>query len=176
MIRISTLASSKCVAKLSLVPLHFWTPDVYQGAPVNSTLLLTTLSKAAVFTLFIKLILLLPEDFEADMVRMLSWMAIASMLLGNWLALQQQSLKRLMAYSAIAHMGSVLVAGIIAMGIDHSLVLEGASYYLLAYLVASILIFAAIRGSYINGQKLADSRHPIAMNVENAESRHMPAF
>mgnify|MGYP003641246606 FL=1 len=78
------------------------------------------------------------------MVRMLSWMAIASMLLGNWLALQQRSLKRLMAYSAIAHMGYVLVAGVIAMGIDHSLVLEGASYYLLAYLVASILIFAVL--------------------------------
>jgi NADH-quinone oxidoreductase subunit N len=130
--------------KLSLVPLHFWTPDVYQGAPVNSTLLLTTLSKAAVFALFIKLILLVPADFEADMIRMLSWMAIASMLLGNWLALQQQSLKRLMAYSAIAHMGYVLVAGVIAMGIDHSLVLEGVSYYLLAYLVASILIFAVL--------------------------------
>jgi len=130
--------------KLSLVPLHFWTPDVYQGAPVNSTLLLTSLSKAAVFALFIKLILLVPADFEADMVRMLSWMAIASMLLGNWLALQQQSMKRLMAYSAIAHMGYVLVAGVIAMGIDHSLVLEGVSYYLLAYLVASILIFAVL--------------------------------
>jgi NADH-quinone oxidoreductase subunit N len=130
--------------KLSLVPLHFWTPDVYQGAPVNSTLLLTSLSKAAVFALFIKLVLLVPPEFEADMVRMLSWMAIASMLLGNWLALQQQSLKRLMAYSAIAHMGYVLVAGVIAMGIDHSLVLEGASYYLLAYLVASILIFAVL--------------------------------
>jgi NADH-quinone oxidoreductase subunit N len=87
---------------------------------------------------------LVPADFEADMVRMLSWMAIASMLLGNWLALQQQSIKRLMAYSAIAHMGYVLVAGIIAMGIDDSLVLEGASYYLLAYLVASILIFAVL--------------------------------
>lgn len=130
--------------KLSLVPLHFWTPDVYQGAPVNSTLLLTSLSKAAVFALFIKLILHVPAEFEADMVRMLSWMAIASMLLGNWLALQQQSLKRLMAYSAIAHMGYVLVAAVIAMNIDHSLVLEGVSYYLLAYLVASILIFAVL--------------------------------
>jgi NADH-quinone oxidoreductase subunit N len=130
--------------KLSLVPLHFWTPDVYQGAPVNSTLLLTSLSKAAVFALFIKLILHVPAEFEADMIRMLSWMAIASMLLGNWLALQQQSMKRLMAYSAIAHMGYVLVAGVIAMGIDHSLVLEGVSYYLLAYLVASILIFAVL--------------------------------
>ncbi|MFQ3235046.1 MAG: NADH-quinone oxidoreductase subunit N [Paraglaciecola sp.] len=130
--------------KLSLVPLHFWTPDVYQGAPVNSTLLLTSLSKAAVFALFIKLVLIVPVEFEADMVRMLSWMAIASMLLGNWLALQQTSLKRLMAYSAIAHMGYVLVAGVIAMGIDHSLVLEGASYYLLAYLIASILIFAVL--------------------------------
>ncbi len=130
--------------KLSLVPLHFWTPDVYQGAPVNSTLLLTSLSKTAVFALFIKLILHVPAEFEADMMRMLSWMAIASMLLGNWLALQQQSLKRLLAYSAIAHMGYVLVAGVIAMGIDHSLVLEGVSYYLLAYLVASILIFAVL--------------------------------
>jgi NADH-quinone oxidoreductase subunit N len=130
--------------KLSLVPLHFWTPDVYQGAPVNSTLLLTTLSKAAVFALFIKLILQVPADFETDLIRMLSLMAIASMLLGNWLALQQQSLKRLMAYSAIAHMGYVLVAAVIAMGIDHSLVLEGVSYYLLAYLVASILIFAVL--------------------------------
>jgi NADH-quinone oxidoreductase subunit N len=130
--------------KLSLVPLHFWTPDVYQGAPVNSTLLLTTLSKAAVFALFIKLILQVPADFEADLIRMLSFMAIASMLLGNWLALQQQSLKRLMAYSAIAHMGYVLVAAVIAMGIDHSLVLEGVSYYLLAYLVASILIFSVL--------------------------------
>jgi NADH-quinone oxidoreductase subunit N len=130
--------------KLSLVPLHFWTPDVYQGAPVNSTLLLTTLSKAAVFALFIKLILQVPADFETDLIRMLSLMAIASMLLGNWLALQQQSLKRLMAYSAIAHMGYVLVAAVIAMGVDHSLVLEGVSYYLLAYLVASILIFAVL--------------------------------
>ncbi|MFT5297122.1 MAG: NADH-quinone oxidoreductase subunit N [Colwellia sp.] len=130
--------------KLSLVPLHFWTSDVYQGAPVNSTLLLTTLSKAAVFALFIKLILQVPADFETDLIRMLSLMAIASMLLGNWLALQQQSLKRLMAYSAIAHMGYVLVAAVIAMGVDHSLVLEGVSYYLLAYLVASILIFAVL--------------------------------
>ncbi|MFT4941040.1 MAG: NADH-quinone oxidoreductase subunit N [Paraglaciecola sp.] len=130
--------------KLSLVPLHFWTPDVYQGSPVNSTLLLSSLSKAAVFALFIKLILLVPADFEADITRMLSCMAIASMLLGNWLALQQQSLKRLMAYSAIAHMGYLLVAGVIAMGFDHSLVLEGVSYYLLAYLVASILIFAVL--------------------------------
>lgn len=130
--------------KLSLFPLHFWTPDVYQGAPVNSTLLLTSVSKAAVFAVLLKLLLIIPESFEADIIRMLSWMAIASMLLGNWLALRQQSIKRLMAYSAIAHMGYVLVAGVIALGIDHSLVLEGASYYLLAYLVASILIFAVI--------------------------------
>ncbi len=130
--------------KLSLFPLHFWTPDVYQGAPVNSTLLLTSVSKAAVFAVLLKLLLVIPEAFEADITRMLSWMAIASMLLGNWLALRQKSIKRLMAYSAIAHMGYVLVAGVIALGIDHSLVLEGASYYLLAYLIASIIIFAVI--------------------------------
>lgn len=130
--------------KLSLFPLHFWTPDVYQGAPVNSTLLMTSVSKAAVFALLIKLILDIPEAMQADITRMLSWMAIASMLFGNWLALRQQSVKRLMAYSAIAHMGYVLVAGVVALGVDNSLVLEGASYYLLAYLIASIIIFAGI--------------------------------
>ncbi|GAB3012304.1 NADH-quinone oxidoreductase subunit N [Bowmanella dokdonensis] len=130
--------------KLSLVPLHFWTPDVYQGAPLNSTLLLTTLSKAAVFALLIKLMLMIPEGFAQDLIRMLSWMAIASMLLGNWLALQQSNLKRLMAYSAIAHMGYVLVAAVIAMDLDHRLVLEAAAYYLLAYLIASILIFSVL--------------------------------
>lgn len=146
--------------KLSLFPLHFWTPDVYQGAPVNSTLLLTTVSKAAVFALLLKLILMIPEEFSQDVVQMLSWMAIASMLAGNWLALCQQSIKRLMAYSAIAHMGYVLVAGIIALGIDHSLVLEGASYYLLAYLIASILIFAVL--TYLSNLDDQDDRDSIA--------------
>jgi NADH-quinone oxidoreductase subunit N len=130
--------------KLSLVPLHFWTPDVYQGAPLNSTLLLTTLSKAAVFALLIKLMLMVPDGSAGDLTRMLSWMAIASMLLGNWLALQQHNLKRLMAYSAIAHMGYVLVAAIVAMELNHRLVLEATAYYLLAYLIASILIFSVL--------------------------------
>lgn len=130
--------------KLSLVPLHFWTPDVYQGAPLNSTLLLTTVSKVAVFALLIRLMLMVPDGFSGDLIPMLSWMAIASMLLGNWLALQQDNLKRLMAYSAIAHMGYVLVAAIVAMDLDHQLVLEAAGYYLLAYLIASILIFSVL--------------------------------
>lgn len=130
--------------KLSLVPLHIWTPDVYHGAPCNSTLLLTSLSKTAVFAILMKLLLAVPAEFATELAKMLSWMAIASMLLGNWLALQQTSIKRLMAYSAIAHMGYVLVAGIIAIGVDDSLVIEGAGYYLLAYLVASILIFSVL--------------------------------
>ena len=144
--------------KLSLVPLHLWTPDVYQGAPLNSTLLLTTLSKTAVFALLLKLLLMVPTAFAADLILLLSAMAVASMLLGNWLALQQSNLKRLMAYSAIAHMGYVLVAAIIAMAVDHRLVLEAAAYYLLAYLVASILIFSVLAMlSNLDAQQDTDS-------------------
>lgn len=130
--------------KLSLAPLHIWTPDVYEGAPANSTLLLTTVSKAAVFALLLKLMQIIPDGFVADLTTMLSWVAVASMLLGNWLALQQSSIKRLMAYSAIAHMGYILVSGIIAMQSSRAFVVEGAGYYLAAYLIASIIIFAVI--------------------------------
>ncbi|GGD60472.1 NADH-quinone oxidoreductase subunit N [Lacimicrobium alkaliphilum] len=143
--------------KLSLVPLHFWTPDVYQGAPLNSTLLLTTLSKAAVFALLLKLMLMVPQGLAGDLTLILSWMAIASMLTGNWLALQQNNLKRLMAYSAIAHMGYVLVAAIIAMGQDDDLVLETAAYYMLAYLIASILVFSVLANlSQLDAEKDVD--------------------
>ncbi|MDF2176659.1 NADH-quinone oxidoreductase subunit N [Aliiglaciecola sp. CAU 1673] len=130
--------------KLSLVPLHIWTADVYQGANLSATLLLTSVSKAAAFALLIKLMLATPPVFARDLYLMLSLMAIASMLLGNWLALLQNSIKRLMAYSAIAHMGYALVAAIVATQSGHRLVVEGAAYYLLAYLIASILIFGIL--------------------------------
>lgn len=128
--------------KLSLVPFHWWTPDVYQGAPMNSTMFLATVSKTAVFAVLLRVLLNVDDSSQATPV--LSIMAISSMVLGNLLALQQQNLKRLMAYSAIAHMGYVLVAAIVAIDINHSLAIEGSSYYLLAYLIASIIVFSVL--------------------------------
>ena len=130
--------------KLSLIPFHWWTPDVYQGAPVNSTLFLATVSKTAVFGVLLHLLLLVSGPVTESLIAVLSGVAIISMLGGNLLALQQANLKRLFAYSAIAHMGYVLVAAILGIQVNNSMALEGSSYYLLAYVLASIAIFSVL--------------------------------
>jgi NADH-quinone oxidoreductase subunit N len=90
--------------KLSLVPFHLWTADVYQGAPAPVTALLATVSKGAV------LVLLLRFAVSGGLVRapvltdLLSLLAAVSMLAGNLLALRQDNVKRILAYSSIAHM------------------------------------------------------------------------
>ena len=130
--------------KLSLMPFHWWTPDVYHGAPVNSTLFLATVSKTAAFVVLLQVLLYLPVDAAKSVIKLLSGIAILSMVGGNLLALQQTNLKRLFAYSAIAHMGYILVAALLALNADSPLALEGASYYLLAYVLSSIAIFGAL--------------------------------
>jgi len=130
--------------KLSLMPFHWWTPDVYQGAPVNSTLFLATVSKAAAFAILLRLLTIMPDQASSLLAAILGGVAILSMIGGNLLALQQQNLKRLFAYSAIAHMGYILVAAILAIRVNDKLALEGSSYYLLAYVLASIAIFSTL--------------------------------
>ena len=130
--------------KLSLVPLHIWTADVYHGGQSNAVLLLTTLSKTAVFAITLAVMQTIDSKTHSYMAPLLTGIAVVSMIIGNWLALQQSNLKRLMAYSAIAHMGYVMVAAVVALSTQRIFVIEGASYYLLAYLIASILIFSVI--------------------------------
>lgn len=116
--------------KLAVVPFHLWTPDVYEGAPLPVTVLIATVSKASVFGLLLRWI----HPFSAPgspLWIVLAISAIASMLAGNLLALRQNNLKRLLAYSSIAHMGYFLVA-LLAGG---AFGLQAATYYLIAYLV-----------------------------------------
>ncbi len=96
--------------KLGLVPFHVWAPDVYEGAPAPVTVFAATVSKAAVITVLLRLFP--PPVIENDrfLFILFAALAIASMTLGNFLALRQQGVKRMLAYSTIAHNGYLLVA------------------------------------------------------------------
>ena len=130
--------------KLSLVPFHIWTPDVYEGAPVPVTAYLATVSKAAMIAATLRLLLASHAlEFNA-VVAVLTIMAAASMLLGNLLAVLQTNVKRLFAYSSIAHLGYLLVVVIAAASVDNALSVESTSFYMLAYFIMSLSGFAVI--------------------------------
>ena len=94
--------------KLSLIPFHLWTPDVYQGAPTPVTAFIATLSKGAVLALLLRYIVMADVHSQPLLLAAISVLAVASMLIGNLLALLQDNPKRLLAYSSIAHMGYAL--------------------------------------------------------------------
>ena len=96
--------------KVSLVPFHLWTPDVYQGAPAPVTAFLATGSKVALFSLLVRLALYSPDNISTFFFPFLWLSATLTMLVGNITALEQTSVKRMLAYSSIAQMGYLLMA------------------------------------------------------------------
>ncbi|MFC0669236.1 NADH-quinone oxidoreductase subunit NuoN [Azotobacter chroococcum] len=126
--------------KLSLVPFHLWTPDVYEGAPAPVSAFLATASKVAVFAVLLRLYQMSPATSGGWMNDLLSLIAIASILLGNLLALLQSNLKRLLGYSSIAHFGYLLVALIASKG----MAVEAIGVYLASYVLTSLGAFGVI--------------------------------
>ena len=128
--------------KLSLVPFQLWLPDVYQGAPTVVALLLSTVGKVAVFCAIARLFLLAPIVNNETIRIILVIMAFCSILWGNLSALMQSSLKRLLAYSSVAHFGYLLLA-LIAVQYQ-VLALETIGVYLIGYILANICILGVI--------------------------------
>ncbi|MGH8353464.1 MAG: NADH-quinone oxidoreductase subunit NuoN [Pseudomonas sp.] len=126
--------------KLSLVPFHLWTPDVYEGAPAPVAAFLATASKVAVFAVLLRLYQLSPATAGGWLNDLLTVIAVASILLGNLLALLQSNLKRLLGYSSIAHFGYLLVALIASKG----LAVEAVGVYLVTYVLTSLGAFGVI--------------------------------
>jgi NADH-quinone oxidoreductase subunit N len=126
--------------KVSTVPFHMWAPDVYDGAPNPITAYMAATVKAAAFVAFLRVWLeAFPSEYD-HWHRAVAGLAIATMIIGNAIGLQQRNFKRLLAYSSIAHAGFILVA--IAVGTS-----QGASamlFYLLAYTLATFGAFAII--------------------------------
>ncbi|WP_237067396.1 NADH-quinone oxidoreductase subunit N [Microbulbifer guangxiensis] len=135
-----TLVLAAMAFKLSLVPFHIWTPDVYQGAPTPVTALIATVSKAAAVAILLRLLTLSGLGEETITTSLLTVLAVASILGGNLLALMQDDVKRLLAYSSIAHIGYLAVALLI----DGAFGGEAALYYLIAYIVTTLGAFATV--------------------------------
>ena len=95
--------------KLGVVPFHMWIPDVYEGAPVATTLFISSVPKMAAFAMAIRLLQTGLGDLHADWSQMLSILAVLSIILGNLAAIAQTNIKRMLAYSTISHMGFVLM-------------------------------------------------------------------
>lgn len=126
--------------KLSWVPFHTWTPDVYQGAPMPITTFLATASKVAVIATLVRLVEVIPIWQEPNFTLLLSLIAGASILFGNLLAISQTSLKRLLAYSSIAHFGYLMVA-LMMVGQQGSTVIW---VYLITYILPTLCAFAVM--------------------------------
>jgi NADH-quinone oxidoreductase subunit N len=126
--------------KLSLVPFHMWAPDVYEGAPAPVTAFLAVVSKCAVFALLLRYFLSADAFGSTGLAAILSAVAALSMIAGNLLALLQDNVKRILAYSSIAHLGYALVA-FLAGG---ALAVEAVSLYLTMYAITTLGAFAIV--------------------------------
>ena len=129
--------------KLSVIPFHLWTPDVYEGAPMPVTAFLATVSKVAVFAALLRFITAVPVNRDV-LYQVLSGLAVLSMLGGNLLALMQNNLKRIMGYSSIAHLGYLMIV-VVAMGWQrHATVssAEAAALYLSTYMLTALGAFS----------------------------------
>jgi NADH-quinone oxidoreductase subunit N len=130
--------------KLSLAPFHLWTPDVYEGAPAPVGAFLATASKVAVFAVLLRFIAEAPAARMGLLRDVFTAIAIASIIIGNLLALTQSNLKRLLGYSSIAHFGYVLVIIVAGIKVNIEQTLEGVAVYLLTYVVTALGAFGVV--------------------------------
>ena len=126
--------------KLAVVPFHLWTPDVYEGAPAPVTAFVATVSKGAMFAVLLRYFYLSGAHAYAPLFVIFNVIAIASMFTGNILALFQNNVKRILAYSSIAHLGYLLVA-FQAAGV---LGPQAVTVYLVAYFVTILGAFGVV--------------------------------
>ena len=126
--------------KLAVVPFHMWAPDVYEGAPAPVTALIATVSKGGMFALMLRLFTQIGFRADDELFWLFTAIAIASMFAGNLLALMQNNVKRILAYSSIAHLGYLLTA-FLASG---SLAVTAVTFYFIAYFVASVGSFGVM--------------------------------
>jgi NADH-quinone oxidoreductase subunit N len=126
--------------KLGIVPFHMWAPDIYEGAPLPVAAYIATVSKGSMLVLLMRFY----RDINGYEYTILWWViaiiAMASMFAGNWLALLQQNVKRLLAYSSIAHMGYILIAFLAGQAAGQ----EAVMFYLVAYVITSIGAFGVL--------------------------------
>lgn len=156
--------------KLAVVPFHMWTPDVYQGAPTSVTAFMAVAAKAASFGAFLRVFIEGLGGLKANWAAMFLVLCLATLILGNILALVQTNVKRMLAYSSIAHAGYALI-GVVATGhMGNSSGIASVLLYLSLYAFmtfGAFAIVAMLRKGGIEGEDIDDftglaKRHPVA--------------
>ncbi len=126
--------------KVATVPFHMWTPDVYEGAPTSITAFMATGVKAAGFAGFIRVFFSALGAFQPDWIAIMWLLAVATMTVGNVVAIAQTNIKRMLAYSSIAHAGYILVAFVAGNELGTASIL----FYLLVYAFMNIGAFTVV--------------------------------
>jgi len=126
--------------KISAVPFHMWTPDVYEGSPSPVTAFFAAAPKIAAMAMLIRIVIQAFEPVTSDWQQIITFIAIASMTLGAFAAIGQNNIKRLMAYSSIGHMGYALVG--LSAGTQSGV--NGVILYMLIYMIMTVGTFACI--------------------------------
>lgn len=153
--------------KVAVVPFHVWTPDVYEGAPTSVTAFMSVTAKAAGFAAFLRLLVSgMPNaDLAVKISAVLASIAALTMVVGNVVAVVQTGIKRMLAYSSIAHAGYILAAMVVAvrpgggLGLPTSaqgVALSAVLFYLLAYTVSNLGAFAVLLALRKQGEELRE--------------------
>lgn len=124
--------------KIAAAPFHMWSPDVYEGSPISSTIFFAVIPKIVLFAIFLRLFQNIFSNFEETYLFVLIFSSIASVIVGSFVALKQKKLKRLLAYSSINHVGYLLLA-------FASNSLEGTQalfFYLIVYMITSLCVWS----------------------------------
>jgi NADH-quinone oxidoreductase subunit N len=126
--------------KVSLFPFHFWAPDVYEGAPTPVAGFLSTASKAAGFVVILRFFVIVFPGIAVNWSMILAILATLTMTIGNFLALAQKNIKRMLAYSSIAHAGYAII-GVVAYS---KLGVTSTAFYMIAYVLTNLAAFGAV--------------------------------
>ncbi len=160
--------------KVSAVPFHMWTPDAYEGAVTPATAFMAVVVKAAAFAVMLRVLLVcFGDEISAGAVAgwppVLAGLAVVTMVYGNIAAVYQSSVKRMLAYSSIAHAGYILI-GVVAIFRVQETAVSAVLYYLMAYTVSNVLAFGSLIAMGTRGKESvsyedlagAGRRHPMA--------------
>jgi len=152
--------------KISAVPIHYGAPDTYDGAPTPEAGFLSTASKAAGFAILLRVLVIAFPAIALQWQWMLAVLAVLTMTLGNLVALAQKNIKRLLAYSSIAHAGYAMI-GLVAVSFDKTgrvlvgnIGIQSVVFYLVVYVITNLAAFGIISafGRVTGSEELADYR------------------
>ena len=149
--------------KISAVPFHMWTPDVYQGSPTATTALFAIVPKIAAMALLIRLLFEPFAEMQAEWSQIIYAVSMASMALGAFAAIAQDNIKRLLAYSSIGHMGYALI-GVVAATSES---IGAVSLYLLIYMVMSAGTFAIVLSLRRDGREIENISDMAGLSKSN---------